>query len=134
MVNYIGLISELTAAVNKLNQKVEDLKASKTTLVYSSQFTEEELAKIKANGYQLEQNIPNPFTGATSIQYSLPENSPQASIMIFDLSGKLVNFYKLKERKGQLRVNRSDLGESGMYLYSLFASGKEIMTKRMLVK
>ena len=75
-VNYIGLISELTAAVNELNQKVEDLKASKTTLVYSSQFTEEELAKIRANGYQLEQNIPNPFSGATSIQYSLPEKQP----------------------------------------------------------
>ena len=98
-VNYIGLISELTAAVNQLNQKVEDLKASKTTLVYSSQFTEEELAKIKANGYQLEQNIPNPFSGATSIQYSLPKNGPHVSIMIFDLSGKLVNSYKLKERK-----------------------------------
>ena len=75
-VNYIGLISELTAAVNELNQKLEDLKASKTTLVYSSQFTEEELAKIRANGYQLEQNIPNPFSGATSIQYSLPEKQP----------------------------------------------------------
>ena len=133
-VNYLGLISELTAAVNELNQKVEDLKASKTTLVYSSQFTEEELAKIRANGYQLEQNIPNPFSGVTTIQYSLPENSPQASIMIFDLSGKLIQSYKLKERNGQLRVNQSDLGESGMYLYSLFAGGKEIMTKRMLVK
>jgi hypothetical protein len=133
-VNYIGLISELTAAVNELNEKVEDLKASKTTLVYSSQFTEEELVKIKANGYQLDQNIPNPFSGATSIQYSLPENGPQASIMIFDLSGKLIQSYKLKERNGQLRVNQSELGESGMYLYSLFAGGKEIMTKRMLVK
>jgi len=54
--------------------------------------------------------------------------------MIFDLSGKLIGSYKLKERDGQLRVNRSDLGESGMYLYSLFADGKEIMTKRMLVR
>lgn len=133
-VNYTGLISELAAAIKELNQKVKDLKNTKTTLVYSSQFTEEELAKIKANGYQLEQNVPNPFSGATSITYSLPENAPQASIMIFDLSGKLLKTYKLKERAGQLLVNQSDLGKAGMYLYSLFAGGQEIMTKRMLVK
>lgn len=133
-VNYIPLIAVLTASVQELTKEVEDLKTTKTTLVYSSRFTDEELAKIKANGYQLEQNVPNPFSGATSITYSLPENAPQASIMIFDLSGKLLKTYKLKERAGQLRVNQSDLGKAGMYLYSLFAGGQEIMTKRMLVK
>ena len=134
-VNYIGLISELTAAIQELNTKVESLESQlETRIVYNATFTADELKKINKNAYQLEQNVPNPFSGATSIKYALPENNPKASILVFDLNGRMLKTYKLKDQEGNLKINAADLNGAGMYLYSLFAQGEEIITKRMILK
>lgn len=134
-VNYIGLISELTAAINELNAKVKDLEGQlETKVVYKSNFSSQELDKINKNSYQLQQNTPNPFSESTIISYVLPENQNDASILIFDLNGRLVNTYDVNETKGELKINATDLNGAGMYLYTLFANGEEIITKRMILK
>lgn len=134
-VNYIGLISELTAAINELNAKVNDLEGQlETRVVYGSKFSSEELDKINKNAYQLQQNIPNPFSDSSIISYALPENQKQASILVFDLNGRLINTYDVNQTRGELKINATDLNGAGMYLYTLFANGEEVMTKRMILK
>ena len=134
-VNYIGLISELTAAINELNAKVKDLEGQlETKVVYKSNFSSQELDKINKNSYQLEQNTPNPFSESTIISYALPEDQNKASILIFDLNGRLVNSYDLTQNRGELKINATDLNGAGMYLYTLSTNGEEIITKRMILK
>ncbi|RRO19774.1 tail fiber domain-containing protein [Flavobacteriaceae bacterium 14752] len=134
-VNYIGLISELTAAIKELNAKVKNLEGQlETRVVYGSKFSSEELDKINKNAYQLQQNNPNPFSDSTIISYALPENQKQASILVFDLNGRMLKSYKLKDTLGELKINATDLNGAGMYLYTLFANGEEVITKRMILK
>ncbi|MBS3739064.1 MAG: T9SS type A sorting domain-containing protein [Psychroflexus sp.] len=40
----------------------------------------------------------------------------------------------MKNNNGELKINATDLNGSGMYLYTLYANGEEIITKRMILK
>ncbi|TKS56403.1 tail fiber domain-containing protein [Mesohalobacter halotolerans] len=134
-VNYIGLISELTAAMKELNAKVKELESQvEPRVVYSSKFTASELENITKNAYKLEQNRPNPFSESTIISYALPEDQNKASILVFDLNSRMLKSYDLKNNNGELKINATDLNGSGMYLYTLYANGEEIITKRMILK
>jgi hypothetical protein len=134
-VNYIGLISELTAAINQLNTKIANLESQiEPYVVYEKSFTEDELNKIERNAYQLSQNIPNPFSNSTTINYALPEGVAEASILVLDLNGRLLKTYNINENNGSLNVSSKDLNGPGMYLYSLYTNGNAIITKRMILK
>ena len=84
-VNYIGLISVLTASIQELSKEVEDLKATNNSyLVYSDRLSSEEQKRLESLAYKLEQNYPNPFNGKSIIEYSLPDDEQNASIMVLD--------------------------------------------------
>jgi FtsZ-binding cell division protein ZapB len=133
-VNYIGLISVLTAGIQELNEELNTLK--------------EELAEYKSTdnvrqslmnenndvqGYFMEQNVPNPFDDATSIRYQLPAGVNQAYITIFDLNGRLIKDYLLTQNQGELIIQASEIGK-GLFIYSMNVGGKEMLTKKMMVK
>jgi len=133
-VNYIGLIAILTASVQELSQEVERLKETNNAyVVYSDQLDAEELKKLEALAYKLEQNYPNPFQGKSVIEYSLPDFEKDASILVFDMTGKLLKEFKLREKSGQIEINSRDF-EPGIYLYSLVSNNNEVITKKMIVK
>jgi len=133
-VNYVGLISVLTAGIQELNTELIDIR--------------EELAEYKANDkirqslvqddrevsdYSMEQNIPNPFNDRSIIRYQLAPEVNQASITIFDLNGGFVKDYPINENKGEITILASEIGK-GMFIYSLTRNGQEIMSKRMIVR
>jgi hypothetical protein len=41
------------------------------------------------SGASLDQNVPNPFTGSTTIGYSLPKGTNSAKLQITDVSGNV---------------------------------------------
>ncbi len=86
-----------------------------------------------AQGYLLEQNVPNPFNSATIIRYLIPSSSP-VIMRLYDVLGTevetLVNEIK-SAGKHQVSFDASGL-KSGVYYYSLQA-GKYIQTKKLLV-
>lgn len=137
-VNYIGLISVLTQSVNELSAEVTTLrnqleKTEKTYVVNNyKDFTQGELEAIANNSYYLSQNTPNPFKTSTTIDYSLPVEAKDASILILNLNGQTIREFKLTSAKGSVIVESSSL-QKGMYLYSLISDGKEIITKKMIV-
>ncbi len=81
----------------------------------------------------LYQNNPNPFGQQTNIQYIVPTTSQSASIMIFDLQGKLVKTAAVTNYgSGSVTINGNELSP-GMFVYSLVVDGKIIDTKRMIL-
>lgn len=81
----------------------------------------------------LEQNIPNPFTQNTVINYYLSVQTNIASIIIFDLAGKqLKKIDSLAKGKGSVTINGGEL-YAGMFIYVLIADGKEMDYKRMIL-
>jgi subtilisin family serine protease len=85
-------------------------------------------------GYELNQNIPNPFNPSTTISYSINANS-SVSIKIYNILGSEVyTLVNARQNAGNYSVsfNGGNLS-SGVYFYSLIADGKFIGTKRMLL-
>jgi len=81
----------------------------------------------------LEQNKPNPLTGNTSIRYSIPGGAKNAQLIITDLAGKTVKQIALNNATaGTVNIDASMLG-SGTYNYTLYADGKLIGSKKMIV-
>ena len=133
-VNYEGLIPVLTAAVNELNeeikslkQEIEDLKELNSNLRLSNESSLQNNEKAI-----LEQNIPNPFSDKTTIRYQYQKNAGNASLIVFDLNGKIVKEFPLSEPNGNITINASQIGK-GLFIYGLFQNGQELITKKMLI-
>lgn len=85
-------------------------------------------------GYELNQNIPNPFNPSTVISYSINANS-NVSIKIYNILGSEVyTLVNTRQNAGSYSVsfNGGNLS-SGVYFYSLIADGNFVGTKRMLL-
>lgn len=83
----------------------------------------------------LKQNYPNPFNPATLISFDLPA-AGQVRIVIYDMMGRSVMTLVDKPFSAGSHQVRLDAGRlsSGVYLYSLEASGMTATRKMMLVK
>lgn len=79
------------------------------------------------------QNVPNPFTVTTTIEYEL-SNAGQPIFTVSNLLGDVVYTEKLNGFRGKNKINfdASEM-ESGIYLYSVESSLGKI-TKRMIVR
>jgi hypothetical protein len=84
--------------------------------------------------YALEQNYPNPFNPSTFIEFSLPENSDNVNLTIYNTLGeqvaKLVNT-ALVAGKYQYKWNAGDVA-TGIYIYEL-RTDKFVLVKKMLL-
>ncbi len=134
-VNYNGIVSVLTTAVNELNTEMKVLKEELAELKSSitSMRTNNGTSIDNNNGIILEQNIPNPFTDKTTIKYQLPQGTSKASLMVFDLNGRIVKEFVLTENKSELTIDATQIGK-GLFIYSLLQNGQELMTKKMIIK
>ncbi len=128
-VNYNMVVPLLTEAVKDLKKEVDALR--------------KELAQLQGTnikggndegipGAILYQNVPNPFNSNTEIAYELPENVKNASIDIYDMTGKTLHSTPVKAGKNSISVIANELAP-GMYLYSLQCDGKVVNTKRMVI-
>lgn len=137
-VNYLEIIPLLITSIQEQqvmienqNQKIADLenKITTTSTVNSDRKSEFIIEK----GTQLLQNIPNPFSESTTINYTIPENVNSASIIIFDLQGKQIKKFDLEQRsQGSILVQAGEL-YAGMFVYTLVVDGKEIASKKMIL-
>ncbi len=83
--------------------------------------------------FKLEQNFPNPFNPATTIQYQLPADA-KVTLKIYDVLGSEVTTLVNEEQEAgykEVKFNASNLA-SGMYIYRLQA-GKYLSMKKMMV-
>ncbi len=85
-----------------------------------------------AAGFELYQNIPNPFTGVTRIGFRLPEPAA-AALTIMDASGKVVRVVKGDFGKGYNEVSLSDFGGVSGVLYYQLETPTHSATRKMVV-
>ncbi len=81
----------------------------------------------------LEAPYPCPAGDSVTLSYSLPTDATEASLAIYDLSGRLVDLFPLAPTSGQqtLSVNTTDY-RSGVYLANL-QTGAETITQRLII-
>jgi len=83
--------------------------------------------------YALLQNEPNPFRGATTIGFTLPEASA-AQLTVLDVTGKVLMSQKVEGVAGYntVTINKGDINTSGVLYYQL-ESGDFTATKKMII-
>ena len=127
------MIPILVQSINELNGKIEQLTKEKASLTRSIDNKESvEESHISENRNILYQNTPNPFKEQTIIRFSLAENTTNATICVFDMTGKMLKHIPVTASEHSVTVNGWELGE-GMFLYSLVVGGHEVDTKRMII-
>lgn len=94
---------------------------------------EKTVTSAAAEGYSLDANVPNPFHGFTTINFSIPADQ-HVTLTVFNSAGETVQVLKdeeMKAGKHSVTFNASDL-PSGTYLYRLVSGGFNA-TKTMTV-
>ncbi|MEP7262966.1 MAG: CARDB domain-containing protein [Bacteroidota bacterium] len=89
--------------------------------------------EITESGLGLGQNYPNPFTGKTTIEYTIP-GMGDVQLIISDALGRIISVTDNKNMQPgeyQVELNDNQL-RAGIYFYTLIFNGEKI-TKRMTV-
>ena len=128
-VNYVELVPVLIRAIQELKAELDAVKGIDTERKAPSVTS---VSAAKTNSNLLYQNTPNPFKEQTTIRFSLADDVHDASICIFDMTGKMLKKLPISSGDSSVSVNGWELGE-GMFLYSLVVNGKEIDTKKMVL-
>lgn len=137
-VQYLPLIPVLISAMQEQQKLIKDqqlqLSEQKQLINQLSQKAgmSTGLNQPEAEGFYMEQNEPNPFSGSAVIRYNLPQSISNAHMAVYDLSGKQITTLQLQKGESSLTISSDQLA-AGMYMYSIVADGKVLDTKRMVV-
>ena len=143
---YSDFIVPLVKAVQELSKQNDSLKNVFTEklsaqqkeiyelkeMIVSNQSTVNSQQSTAVSFASLQQNIPNPFSNSTTINYSLPAKFISAKIIITDKNGNALKTNALSNGKGAINVDATTLA-SGAYQYSLYVDGKMIASKQFIV-
>ena len=120
-------ISDLEAKFEELSEIVSSLQNT----IVSNNTTNVNLAG--SDLAELGQNVPNPFNGNTQINYTIPQGTQDAQIVIYNTNGQLVKVVSIDhEGAGTLNVNATEM-PSGNYSYQLKVDGRSVETKQMVM-
>ncbi|MGM0407858.1 MAG: tail fiber domain-containing protein [Bacteroidota bacterium] len=135
---YDELIAVLIEAFNEQQAMIEELQADVATLKKQAGNLKSASALPGVNDQtgsknELYQNVPNPFTKNTRIDYFLTDDVKNAAIAIYNLNGTQLKSIPLHLKgNGNVIIYGNEL-KAGMYLYALIADEKVIDTKRMVL-
>ncbi len=142
---YDNFIVPLVKAVQELSKMSEGLIGENDELKSEVRNLKSEIDKLKSaissgnslstslSSASLVQNVPNPFTNATTIKYTLPSKFTSAQLIITDKNGRQLKQLNISDKgNGTLHVDASTLS-SGTYNYSLIVDGKVISSKQMVL-
>lgn len=97
-----------------------------------SNSNEQQILTLKSNVF----NHPNPFSGETTISFSLTtESTKNAELIIYNIKGQIVDQLTVTEGdNSHCRLQWNASGQaSGIYLYKLVVDGKDVDTKKMIL-
>ncbi|NNV57426.1 tail fiber domain-containing protein [Limnovirga soli] len=122
-------IQQQQAKIGALEQLINKLTAATPVNTIS----ENANALVAVTNATIDQNVPNPFTNVTRINYTLPAKYQIAKMVITDKNGSTLKQINISgAAKGSVQIDASALA-SGTYSYSIFADGKIIGSKQMIV-
>jgi len=97
-------------------------------VVYGTQGLEE----FTENGLYISQNIPNPSSETTSINYILPQTKGNAYLNITNGMGQIIDKILLNNTSQNIQVSTSQLSQ-GVYYYNIEYNNLRSLTKKMIV-
>lgn len=89
--------------------------------------------ELGANAITISQPKPNPANDMTAIEFSLPANSRNNKLRIFNAIGGLVKEVALTQKQGTAIITTSSLA-NGVYFYTLQVDGRSVETKKLIVR
>jgi hypothetical protein len=142
---YAEFVVPLVKAVQELSLQNDSLKSEIGNLKSENILLQNQISEINAmlivnrptvntqlSSAFLAQNIPNPFSHTTTINYSLPQTYSSAKITVTDKSGKMLKQINVSGAKGSISIDASTLA-SGSCQYSLYVDGKLVDSKQMVL-
>ncbi|WP_231477995.1 T9SS type A sorting domain-containing protein [Xylanibacter brevis] len=132
VINYMELIPLLVQSIGELNERINKLSQQKDYGVQFARSASDIDEEKTVTSASLQQNTPNPFSSQTKIRFTLPDNTRNAYIYIFDMNGKMQKQIAIDSSMDSVTINGYELA-AGIYLYSLVVNGQEIDTKRMIL-
>jgi trimeric autotransporter adhesin len=147
---YAAFTVPLVKAVQELDQQNQALKARSRQLEAENHLlkTQQEAILKRLDAMEavqaerqhtltapalLKQNIPNPFSGSTTIDLSVPAHATRAILRVSHESGAVVQEITIAERGEVSMAFTSGTLGTGVYFYSLIVDGKTIDTKKMVL-
>jgi len=136
---YDNFIVPLVKAVQELSQQNDNLKKENEEL--KSRLDKMEAIVLKSQysivdpemAAKLEQNMPNPSNGTTTIGYYLPSNHTHANINLYSSNGSLLKSVRISGNgKGMITVRTNELA-AGIYQYALIINRKVVDSKKMVL-
>jgi trimeric autotransporter adhesin len=132
-IRYSDFVVPLVKAVQELSQQVEKQKAEIELLKGAKLAEKLNNAQEVSKNIVLYQNIPNPFKSETEIRMLIPSDVRDAKLYIYDMQGKPLTNFEVKERgNSSVRIEGGTLA-SGLYLYALVADGNVVDIKKMIL-
>lgn len=129
-INYVELVPILIRSIQELKAELDEVKETKDG-TFEARNTSA-LPDASLSSAKLFQNAPNPFSERTEVRFLLPDNTQDAFVYIFDMTGKMLRQIPVNSSMNSVIVNGYEFSP-GIYLYSLAINGKEIDTKRMIL-
>jgi hypothetical protein len=95
-------------------------------------FSDKDGVTITGVGFELYQNMPNPFIHKTLVGFHLPDDG-EATLSVFDENGRLLHTQKGKFAKGynSFPIERAMLNTTGLLYYTVQA-GNDSATRKMI--
>lgn len=88
--------------------------------------------ELEKNGFVLGQNVPNPFTNSSTVNFQLAKEVNSAIFTVTDVMGRVVSSEKVGTTTGTHTVKLGSYA-AGIYYYSLNVDGN-VTTKKMIVE
>ena len=139
---YADFVVPLVKAVQELSTANDSLKAANAQLgarldqieqVLGIQSNAQNSSVLSLSSARLFQNVPNPFSQSTLINYYLPQNSASALLQITGINGATIKSFAISGTgNGQVTLQTAQLA-AGTYTYSLIVDGNLIDTKKMIL-
>jgi hypothetical protein len=152
MVDYGSVTPLIIKAVQEQQQLIDELKKSNDDLKNQNEDQQNQIDELKTitqtlqqtlnnligspaslnQKPRLEQNVPNPFNGTTTIGYYVPSTNSSTYINFYASSGTLLKSVKLDAKgSGTINVKSGEL-PAGVYQYALVIKGKVVDRKQMV--
>jgi hypothetical protein len=138
---YSAIIPYLVEAIKEQQSLIQDLQLELKSLkdqlvenntISSALFEENHDASIKMAS--LDQNIPNPFSDKTRIGCYIPEQSKSSILYNYSINGTKLQEFNLEGKGKQFVTINGDSFNPGTYLYKLVIDGKEVDTRKMILR
>ncbi|WP_310393902.1 tail fiber domain-containing protein [Hymenobacter sp.] len=125
--------AQLQEQLGTLQKQVSDLQAAVNKITGQTGSSTGE-TKLDPSQFSLGQNVPNPTSASTRIDYFLPTGVNGATITIYSQQGKLVKtFANLTSGQPQTVELPAGTLPAGIYIYKLSINKAEVITKRLQV-